>query len=410
MDKLNRVFNFNNVIKVNYGVILPIFFLCIIGLIALNSASSDTLGQHSVFYKQTIWLSIGILFLVAVQFLRNQFLYEYAYILYIALILLIIVTLFMPSIKNSTRWIIIGSFQFQPSEIGKITMVLVLARFLADYKDTFSDHQLIILCSLLSAGPLLLIFKQPDYGTGIIYFLPVLPMLFWSGIKFNNMVLYFFPLVSIVVAYDLFYFSCWMLLLVLTLVFLYRRVSIIVLNFIINVSFGLFNNYAWNELLSGYHRKRIISLFNPEVDHMGVGYQLFQSKVAIGSGGLFGKGLGEGTQSYLRFLPIKDSDFILSVISEEMGLLSILLIVVLFFCFIYYTLDASSRLFNKFYSLCLVGFSSIIFFHMIINMSMVIGIFPVIGLPLPFISYGGTFILTCLIIVGIINYIIYNDL
>ena len=95
MDKLYRVFNFNNVIKVNYGVILPIFFLCIIGLIALNSASSDTLGQHSVFYKQTIWLSIGILFLVAVQFLRNQFLYEYAYILYIALILLIIVGSFM---------------------------------------------------------------------------------------------------------------------------------------------------------------------------------------------------------------------------------------------------------------------------------------------------------------------------
>ena len=163
-------------------------------------------------------------------------------------------------------------------------------------------------------------------------------------------------------------------------------------------------------LLYDHHKNRIISLFYPDDHHLGVGYQLFQSKVAIGSGGIFGKGLGEGTQSFLRFLPIKDSDFILSVISEEMGLFSIIIILLMFFIFIYFTLDASSRLFNKFYSLCLVGFSSIIFFHMVINMSMIIGIFPVIGLPLPFISYGGTFLLTCMIIVGIINNIINNDL
>ena len=154
-----------------------------------------------------------------------------------------------------------------------------------------------------------------------------------------------------------------------------------------------------------------MSLISPsDSDALGVGYQLFQSKVAIGSGGILGKGLGEGTQSYLRFLPIKDSDFILSVISEEMGLFSLLFITITFITFFYYNIDYAQKIFNKFHSLNIIGFSSILFFHMLINMSMVVGIFPVIGLPFPFISYGGTFILSCFVMLSIINNIINNDL
>ena len=123
-----------------------------------------------------------------------------------------------------------------------------------------------------------------------------------------------------------------------------------------------------------------------------------------------GKGLGEGTQSYLRFLPIKDSDFILSVISEEMGLFAILLITVSFIFLLYTNIDYAQRIFNKFHSLSIVGFSSILYFHMLINMSMVVGIFPVIGLPFPFISYGGSFLVSCFIIIAIINNIVNNDM
>ena len=132
--------------------------------------------------------------------------------------------------------------------------------------------------------------------------------------------------------------------------------------------------------------------------------------MAIGSGGFFGKGLGEGTQSYLRFLPIKDSDFILSVISEELGLFFILLIITVFMIFIYSSMDYAQRIFNKFYSLSIIGFSSILFFHIIINMSMITGLFPVVGLPFPFISYGGSFMLTCFIMIAIINNMINNEL
>ena len=147
----------------------------------------------------------------------------------------------------------------------------------------------------------------------------------------------------------------WMVLVIVILFYYQFNLTTIVFNFIINIAFGLLNAYAWTYLLKKYHKDRIFdfiqSIFNPEnSDHMGIGYQAFQSKVAIGSGGFFGKGIGEGTQSYLRFLPIKDSDFILSVISEEMGLFAITAIIISFLVFLYFSIDYAQRLFNKFYS------------------------------------------------------------
>jgi len=321
----------------------------------------------------------------------------------------------MPAINNSSRWILIGPYQFQPSEFGKIIIIFALARFIADYKDTFSDHQLIIFSSIISIFPLLLIFKQPDYGTGLMYLLPVLPMLYWSGVKFKVLLLYLFPIISMLAAMNLTAYYIWMVLVIVILFYYQFNLTTIVFNFIINIAFGLLNAYAWTYLLKKYHKDRIFdfiqSIFNPEnSDHMGIGYQAFQSKVAIGSGGFFGKGIGEGTQSYLRFLPIKDSDFILSVISEEMGLFAITAIIISFLVFLYFSIDYAQRLFNKFYSLCLIGFSSILFFHIIINMSMVSGLFPVIGLPFPFVSYGGSFMLSCFIMIGIMNNVINNEL
>ena len=152
-----------------------------------------------------------------IQFLRNQVFYEFSYIFYIVVLLLIGITLFMPAIKNSTRWILIGSYQFQPSEFGKVIIILALARFIADYKDTLSDHQLIISSIIISIFPLLLIFKQPDYGTGLTYLLPVLPMLYWSGVKTKNILLYLFPFVSMITAMHLMAYTVWMILLFIIL-------------------------------------------------------------------------------------------------------------------------------------------------------------------------------------------------
>lgn len=415
MNSLKNIFRLNNIVRINIRFIAPILILCAIGLIALKSTSIDTLGEHSVFYKQFVWLFCGLLIFIFFQFIRNQVFYEYAYILYLILLLLICVTLFMPAINNSSRWILLGSFQFQPSEFGKIIIIFALARFISDYKDTFKDNQIIIFSFIICLFPLLLIFQQPDYGTGLMYLLPILPMLYWSGVKFKILSLYIFPIISMLAAMNLLTYYIWMVFLIFVLVYHKFRLTTIIFNFFINISFGLFNAYAWKHLLRDYHKGRIIdfmqSIFNPENSNlMGIGYQAFQSKVAIGSGGFWGKGVGEGTQSYLRFLPIKDSDFILSVISEEMGLFMIAAIVITFLVFLYFVIDYAQRLFNKFYSLCLIGFCSILFFHIIINMSMVSGLFPVIGLPFPFISYGGSFMLSCFTMIAIINNIVNNDL
>ena len=411
MELISRIFNINNSLRLNARLVLPVLLLCFIGLIALKSTSVDTLGVHSIFYKQLIWIFIGILSFTLFQFLRLQILYEFSYVIYLVLVLMLIATHFMPEINNASRWLVFGSITFQPSELGKMFMVITLSRFLSDYKETFSDHQIIIFSLIIVFIPASLIALQPDYGTSVIYILLLIPMLYWCGVKTKKLLIWIFPFITILAAFNLLTFSIWMIFIVFSFLLMKFKINQIIFNFSLNSLFGLFTPYIWNNMLHTYHKKRILSLFFPqEGDALGIGYQLFQSKVAIGSGGLLGKGLGEGTQSFLRFLPIKDSDFILSVISEEMGFFAILLIVTTFIFFIYYNIDYAQRIFNKFHSLNIVGFSSVLYFHMLINLCMVIGLFPVIGLPFPFISYGGSFLLSCFLLVAIINNIINNDI
>ena len=410
MKLLNRIFRIDNTFNYNFRIILPIIGLCCIGLIALKSASVDTLGEHSVFYKQFVWILIGFLIFTTIQVVRIQLLYEFAYILYMILLFFLFITLFMPETNGSSRWISISGFQFQPSEFGKIIFILAISRFITDYRDSFSSHLLIISCAILTVFPVGLMLLQPDYGTSMVYILPVIPMLYWGNINTKKMALYFFPLISMFAVLNLVVFYIWMFVLTIVLILISKKKINVVINLVINSSFGLIAPVLWKYGLKPYHKDRIWNLLYPDSDPLGTGYQILQSKVAIGSGGIFGKGLGEGTQSYLRFLPIKDSDFILSVISEEMGFFCIMIITITFLFFIYFCLDYSQRLFNKFQSLNIIGFCSVLYFHMVINMSMIIGIFPVIGLPFPFISYGGSFMITCFVMIGIINNIVNNDL
>ena len=141
MKIFNRIFRFKNNIAFDYKILIPVIILSVIGLIALKSTSIDTLGEHSVFYKQFIWIFVGMLIFILIQFMRNQLIYEFSYILYLVLISLLIITLFMPQINGSTRWIFLGSFQLQPSELGKIIFIIALSRFISDYKDTISNPQ-----------------------------------------------------------------------------------------------------------------------------------------------------------------------------------------------------------------------------------------------------------------------------
>ena len=223
----------------------------------------------------------------------------------------------MPETNGSSRWISISGFQFQPSEFGKIIFILAISRFITDYRDSFSSHLLIISCAILTVFPVGLMLLQPDYGTSMVYILPVIPMLYWGNINTKKMALYFFPLISMFAVLNLVVFYIWMFVLTIVLILISKKKINVVINLVINSSFGLIAPVLWKYGLKPYHKDRIWNLLYPDSDPLGTGYQILQSKVAIGSGGIFGKGLGEGTQSYLRFLPIKDSDFILSVISGD---------------------------------------------------------------------------------------------
>tara|TARA_B100000287_G_C20476512_1_gene719400 strand:- start:342 stop:890 length:549 start_codon:yes stop_codon:yes gene_type:complete len=182
------------------------------------------------------------------------------------------------------------------------------------------------------------------------------------------------------------------------------------MNFALNLLAGIISPYIWYNVLKQHQRNRIETFIDPFSDPLGNGYQVIQSIISIGSGGLWGKGIGNGTQTHLKFLPVRDTDFIISVISEEMGFIVIFFILFFLLWFIYRVLDYAQRIENEYSSTVVIGLLSVISMHFIINLAMVSGLLPVTGLPVPFISYGGSFFLTCSIILGLINNIINNQI
>ncbi|MBS82567.1 MAG: hypothetical protein CMD65_00345 [Gammaproteobacteria bacterium] len=261
-----------------------------------------------------------------------------------------------------------------------------------------------------------MVFIQPDLGTAIVYLSIIIPMIFWSNFNAKLILLMIAPAFSLITvafaeSYDyLFIFYIWMVLLLLFLFYSRFKILTIFSNFTINILCGLSAPFIWSSVLKEHHRNRILFFIDPFKDPLDKGYQAIQSWISIGSGGMWGKGLGNGTQKSLNFLPVKDSDFIVSVIGEELGFIMILFLLITIITFIYWTLEYLVKIENKFSSLLLLGCATVIFMHMIINMAMVSGLLPITGLPVAFISYGGSFFLSCSIMIGLINNIINNQI
>jgi len=404
------LFDFKNqYCNIRWEIIIPILILITLGLLSLSS-TSDLGNFSSAFYKQCIWLLIGSLIFILIQFVRIQFLYDYSYIFYILLVLMLLITMFMPKIEGSRRWIVFGSIHFQPSEFGKILFIASLSRFFTDLrnKDTFSIYFVFILILLMI--PPLIIIKQPDLGTSIAYLSIVIPILYWSKIKTYIIFFLISPIVSIFASYQLNIYYFWMILFLIVLVIYRPNFYIAIINVILNIFCAVSAPYIYNNFLNPYQQRRISTFLDPLSDPMGAGYQIIQSMISIGSGGFAGKGLGEGTQTYLKFLPVRDSDFIISVMGEELGFISIFFVILSISIFIYWCFTYARKIENKYVSSLIVGFGTLIYMHLIINMGMISGLLPVTGLPAPFISYGGSFFLTCTIMVGLINNAVNNHL
>ena len=409
---IKQFFNRYVIFPANYhitlAIFIPVLILVGISLTILFASNPDSFKLNSFFGKQSFVLFFSIISFLIIQSIKPHFFYENAYLFYGLLVLAIIATYLFDPVGGSSRWIKFGTFHFQPSEIGKMIVVFTLAKFLTDQRNLNFGYKMIGIAFLITSFPALLVFKQPDLGTALVYIFVTFPMLLWRGYRPYNLFVIFSPFMSIVAASDIALFSFWMGIVLIVLYIARPKLIYGVCVFVSNIAFGTITTIIWNNLYS-HQKNRIFTFLDPSNDPTGAGYQLIQSKTAIGSGGLFGVGLGQGTQTQLRFLPVRNSDFIISVIGEEFGLFGITVIILCFGLIIYWMINYSQIIRNQFGSLSLIGFSSILFFHTIVNMGMAVGLFPVTGLPLPLISYGGTFLLSMFLMIGITQNIINNN-
>ncbi len=388
------------------GIILfPVGVLLLLGFTGLFSTSLSVPFFASTFFRQLIWLflSLGLVWLL--KLVSPRVYMDQAYRLYALMIVLLLLTYLMPAVSGGRRWLVWGGIGLQPSEFGKIIVVLALAKFLAENQDKLERFHFALLPLAIAGGPALLIIGQPDLGTAIIFMATAFAMMYWAGVAPMHLFVMGAPIISLLAGFNFYTFSIWMLLLVLVLYFSRSKLRWSVINFVVNASFGTLAPTLWNKL-QPYQQRRILTMLDATADPQGAGYQVLQSRTAIGSGGFLGKGLGEGTQTHLRFLPVTDTDFIIAVIGEELGFIAILLALILYGWLLLRMIDRAATTQYRSASLTIVGFATILLVHVFVNMGMATGLMPVTGLPLPFMSYGGSFLLTCLLMIGLTHYIL----
>ena len=300
------------------------------------------------------------------------------------------------------RWLYIGlPFGIQTSEFAKVFTTLALARYLSDHTLKMKRFSSVIIPIIITLFPTLVVMNQPDLGTSIVMMAPILPMLYWAGARPFYLFLMIAPIFSMLTAFHTLSFSIWAFFLGSIIILARPTLILAVFLFFGNIFLGLLSPFAWNTL-SEYQQNRILTFLNPEKDPLGVAYQIIQSKTAIGSGGLFGKGWGQGTQTHLKFLPVQESDFILSVIGEELGFVTIAMVLLTIGYFIMQIIKFAFLSKDRFSSLALIGIATIFISHVFINTAMTVGLIPVKGLPFPFISAGGSFLITSFLMTGIV--------
>jgi len=351
-------------------------------------------------------LLTGILGAVT-TFLLSRFQYSsilrWQWIIYGVICTMLTVVLFTGnSIKGSQRWIELGFMQFQPSEFSKLGIIIVLAAFIHN-NPIQSVKQMWVVLGVL-AVPFLLVFKQPDLGTALVFGAICLGMLYWGGARLSWLVLLVSPLVAaILFALWIPAWICWVLAMGYMAYRAFERnwfapLSILILNLI---SGGL-GQGLWH-ILKPYQQQRLVVFLDPSNDPLGSGYHIIQSEIAIGAGGVLGRGFFQGTQTQLNFIPEQHTDFIFSALGEEWGFVGALVLLGLFFCLLYRLLVIARNAPDDFGSLLAVGVFTMLLFQTVVNLGMTIGLAPVTGIPLPFITFGRSFLITCFFALGLVE-------
>ena len=384
-------------------ILLPII-LTFIGMVALFSISVNQFGVIAItaFTKQLLFMIPAIGGFLFILFIPKYLIHKYIYLMYGLILVLVTVPFLLSTIAGTHRWINIGlPVAFQPSEFAKWIVVVALAKYLSDHNLEMKKFSTLIFPIFIALLPAAIILQQPDLGTALILLTPVLPMLYWVGSRPFHLFMLMAPIFSIGTAFHTVSFTTWAIIMGVILYLSRPNIFFGIIFYFGNIFLGLLAPLLWNGLRP-YQQKRILTLFNPELDPLGAAYQTIQSKVAIGSGGFLGKGIGEGTQTHLKFLPVQESDFIVSVIGEEFGFITIAFMLIVFAFFIIKIINLAFYSKERFAGLVLIGIGTIFLSHVFVNTAMSTGLIPVKGLPLPFISAGGSFLLSCYIMVSLI--------
>ena len=373
------------------------------GLITLYSISNDPLSLNSTFSRQIIFIIFSFFVFLVIQRMNVKTIHDNSTLIYLGSFFLCFIPFFLSPVENTFRWIDLGFFYIQPGEYLKCATIIVIAKYLSNHQLEVKESYIIIIPLAIAILSAFLVLNQPDLGTAVIIFAPVLPMLLWAGVNTFTIFLLIAPLLTVLAASNFMIFNIWAVIMFIIFMIFQGSLLMRIVLYFANIFTGLLFPFFWNDFLNGYQRQRFLDFLNPDLDPMGSSYHIIQSITAIGSGGLFGKGWGQGSQTQLKFLPVQESDFILSVIAEEFGFFGISIIMILFFMLIKTLLDLAFKATDYFSSLVIIGLTSIMFSHIFVNSAMTIGLMPVKGLPTPFVSAGGSFMLLCFIILSLVS-------
>jgi rod shape determining protein RodA len=351
--------------------------------------------------RQLAWLGVAILGFGLASRVPMRWLEWATPWIYAFSILLLLVVLAVGGGPNTRSWLRLAGFSFQPAELAKLATILLLARILGSRKEPQANLFELWKPVLIVAVPFLLVMAQPDLGSALIFVVILVSALYWAGTPLFTIFMLVSPGVSMILGFSSAIWGVWFVVVVLGLYLRRPFMAEAVAVALANLAAGALATPLWNRL-APYQQRRLVVFLDPDVDPRGAGWHLIQSKVAIGSGGMTGQGFGHGPQKRLAFLPEQHTDFIFSVVGEELGLIGVLAFLLLLAWFLRRVLRVAAEATQGFGSMVAFCFFAVWFAHLVINVGMTVGLMPVTGLPLPFISYGGSFLLTTFVGLGLV--------
>ena len=395
-------------VNVDWALVVSALLLSLYGIAIVYSAGQTDIPTYvaRAWRSQFVWFLLGLAGAYAISRASVRMLEWLALPMYVFTTILLVSLLFIGSgagtAQGTKSWLRIGGIPLgQPSELAKLTVVLMLGKLLAGSKDPPKSLVDLWKPAVIVGLPWVLIMAQPDLGTGLVFIGIFFAMLFWSGISWRLLLLIASPVVSLILTVSTQLWGAWFLLLLALVIwykpYLWEGVFLVAAN----VVMGVIAPLLW-ERLAPYQQRRLLVFLDPSVDPRRSGYHVIQSQIAIGSGGWFGEGFTQGSQKRLAFLPAQHTDFIFSVLGEELGFLGVTLALALFLILFLRIIRIAERANDSFSSLVAFGLLASWFVHVLVNVSMTLNLMPITGIPLPFFSYGGSFMLASWLAIGVL--------